>query len=158
MYRLRLMLILLAASSFGCQSPNQASETPNAEAAKATIIALNQQWVVAFKARDATALARLFTADSVRLPDGRASAAGRQAIEAQYREEFAGLWDTEFDASVATEEVVVSGQYAFARGTDTLTEKKGDRMVQTTGKWMATYRQEPDASWKYLWSTYNTNQ
>jgi uncharacterized protein (TIGR02246 family) len=118
---------------------------------------VQQQWETAFKKRDAVALANLFTEDCVRMPNGAPTTIGRQALEAAYRKEFADIWKTKFDASIKTDEVVVSGEYAFARGTDTLTQEENGKVVQETGKWMATYRRQPDGSWKYFWSTYNSN-
>ncbi len=160
MHRLSVILILTAIYMLGCQSQastERSAKTTDAEGDKAAIVKLQQQWEAAFKNRDAAALANLFTEDCVRMPDGATTTIGRQALEAAYRKEFDAIWKKKFDASIKTDEVVVSGDYGFARGTDTLTEEENGKRSQETGKWMAVYRRQPDGSWKYFWSTYNSN-
>ena len=128
------------------------------DSAKAAIRALNQQWESNFKNRDAAGLAALYTEDCIRMPQGGPTTIGRPALEAAYRQEFAEVWQTQFDLVIRTEEVVVAGEYAFARGTDTLTLDHNGQRLEETGKWLATYRRQADGSWLYFWSTYNSNQ
>ena len=128
------------------------------DSVKAAIQAVNQQWETNFKNRDAAGLAALFSEKGVRMPQGGPTTIGQPAHEAAYRQEFADLWQTQCDVVIQTDEVMVAGEYAFARGTDTLTQHENGKIVQYTGKWMATYRQEADGVWKYLWSMYNSNE
>lgn len=160
MHRPLIIFLLLAVCLLACKSkPNndQLLKATEAESAKASVIALQQQWVSNFKNRDAAGLANLFTEDAVRMPDNAATTIGRQSLEAAYRQEFSGVWRSKFDILLTTDEVVVAGDYAFARGRDTLTEEKDGKTIETAGKWMATYRRQPDGAWKYFWSTYNNN-
>jgi uncharacterized protein (TIGR02246 family) len=124
---------------------------------KQAIMDLQKQWEVAFKNKDPKTLANLFTEDCVRMPDGAPTTKGRAVLEDAYRKEFADIWKTKFDASIHTDEVVESGDYGFARGTDTLSQEMNGKRTSETGKWMATYKRRPDGSWKYFWSTYNSN-
>ncbi|MCI0413116.1 SgcJ/EcaC family oxidoreductase [bacterium] len=135
----------------------QPSSEAGAKEDEAAIHALNQQWILFFKNRDTAGLAGLFTVDGVRMPDGGTTAVGRQAIEAQYRKDFVELWKEKFEASIIEDQIVISGDYAFARGTNTLIHEANGKKVQETGKWMATFRKQGNGSWKYYWSTYNTN-
>lgn len=158
MRRLLVTLTLTSIVLLGCRSGiKQAGNSEKTENAKAAIIALNQKWEQLFEERNAADLANLFTDDCVRLPDAGATTNGKVALEAAYRKEFAEVWKTKFDASIRTDDVVVSGDYAFARGRDSLIRYENDKTIQEFGKWMATYRREPDGSWKYLWSTYNSD-
>ncbi len=152
-----IVLILLAVVLAGCRSGTklEANSASDSESAKAAINALGQEWEKHFEARDAAALASLFTDDCVRMPDGGAITNGKVALEAAYRREYANLWKTKFDASLRTDEVVISGDYAFARGRESLIRYESDKTFQEFGKWMATYRRQPDGSWKYLWITNN---
>ena len=128
------------------------------ECATAAIIVLNQQWETHFTNRDAAGLAQLFTEDCIRMPNGGPTTVGRQALETAYQQEFAEVWQTTFHLAITTDEVVVSGEYAFARGTDTLTVEEHGQHVQETGKWMATYRWQAVGAWRYFWSTSNSNR
>src|SRR5690349_9701842 len=135
-----------------------ASNESESESARVAIDALNRQWEISFDNHDAAALAALFTEDCVRLPQGGSTTIGRSALEAAYQHEFAGIWLAQAKVVLKTEEVIVSGNYAFARGTDTVVWVEDGRQVEETGKWISVYRREADGTWMYHWSTYNSNQ
>ena len=126
------------------------------ESAKAAIQALNQKWEINFENHDVAGLAALFTEDCVRMPQGGPATVGRPALEAAYRQDFAEVWKTQAKVRLNAEEVTISGEYAFARGADTLIQD--GRQVGETGKWLFIYRRQPDRTWKYHWITFNSNQ
>jgi len=130
------------------------------ESAKAAIEALNQQWEMNFENHDAAGLAALFTEDGVRMPQGGPATVGRPALEAAYRRDFAEVWKTRAKVRLHAEEVIISGEYAFARGVDTLVQVQDGRQVLDgeTGKWLFVYRRQPDGTWKYHWTTFNSNE
>ena len=130
------------------------------ESAKAAIQALNQQWEMNFENHDLAGLAALFTEDCVRMPQGGPATVGRPALEAAYRQDFAEVWKARAKVRLNAEEVIVSGEYAFARGSDTLIRDQDDRQLLDgeTGKWLFIYRQQPDGTWKYHWITFNSNE
>ena len=130
------------------------------ESAKAAIQALNQQWEINFENHDAAALAALFTEDCVRMPQGGPATMGRPALEVAYRRDFAEVWKTRAKVRLKAEEVIISGEYAFARGVDTLVQVQDGRQVLDgeTGKWLFVYRRQPDGTWKYHWTTFNSNE
>ena len=130
------------------------------ESAKAAIQALNQQWEINFENHNAAGLAALFTEDCVRMPQGGPATVGRPALEAAYRQDFAEVWKTQAKVRLNAEEVILSGEYAFARGTDTLVQVQDGRQVLggETGKWLFIFRQQLDGTWKYHWSTFNSNE
>lgn len=160
MFRSLVVLSIIAFGLLACKSAEttKSNKPDEIAAAKRSIMTLNKQWETNFKNRDSTGLANLFTDDCVRMPDGGATTVGRQALEAAYRQEFADIWKTEFSASIFTDQIEIAGEFAFARGTDTLSRVENGKVTQQTGKWMATYRKQPDGSWKYFWSTNNSNQ
>jgi uncharacterized protein (TIGR02246 family) len=128
------------------------------ESAKAAIEALNQQWEMNFENHDLAGLAALFTEDCVRMPQAGPATVGRRALEAAYRQDFAEVWETKAKVRLNAEEVIISGEYAFARGSDTLIQDQEDRQLEETGKWLFIYRQQQDGTWKYHWITFNSNQ
>jgi uncharacterized protein (TIGR02246 family) len=130
------------------------------ESAKAAIQALNQQWENNFETHDAAGLVTLFTDDCVRMPQGGPATVGRPALEAAYRRDFAEVWKTQAKVRLVAEEVIISGEYAFARGADTLVQVQDGRQVLSgeTGKWLFIFRRQPDGTWKYHWITFNSNE
>jgi uncharacterized protein (TIGR02246 family) len=128
------------------------------ENAKVAIQALNQRWEENFANHDAPALVALFTEDCVRMPQGGPASVGRPALEAAYRQDFAEVWKTQAKVRLNAEEIIISGEYAFARGADTLVQDPDNRQVGETGKWLFVYRQQPDGAWKFHWITFNSNE
>jgi uncharacterized protein (TIGR02246 family) len=130
------------------------------ESAKAAIQALNQQWEKNFENHDLAGLVALFTEDCVRMPQGGPATVGRPALEAAYRQDFAEVWKTQAKVKLNAEEVIISGEYAFARGADTLVQVQDGRQILDgeTGKWLFVFRRQPDGTWKYHWVTFNSNE
>ena len=126
------------------------------ESAKAAIQRLNGQWETDFENHNAAGLVALFTEDCIRMPQGGAATVGRLALEAAYRRDFAEVWKTQSKVRLNAEEIVRAGEYAFARGADTLIQD--GRQVGETGKWLFVYRREPDGAWKFHWITFNSNE
>jgi len=126
------------------------------ENAKAAIQALNQQWEISFENHDLAGLVALFTEDCVRMPQGGPASVGRPALEAAYRQDFAEVWKTQAKVRLNAEEVVISGEYAFSRGADTLVQD--GRQVGETGKWLFVYRRQAGSIWKFHWITFNSNE
>lgn len=130
----------------------------DSESEKAAIQALNQQWEINFENHDLIGLVALFTEDCIRMPQGSLATVGRPALEAAYRQDFAEVWKTQAKVRLHAEEVIISGEYAFARGADTLIQDQDGRQVEETGKWLFIYRKQPDGTWKYHWITFNSNE
>jgi uncharacterized protein (TIGR02246 family) len=128
------------------------------ESATAAIQALNQQWEENFANHDLAGLVALFTEDCVRMPQGDPASVGRPALEAAYRQDFAEVWRTGAIVKLNAQEIIISGEYAFARGADTLIQEQNGRQVGETGKWLFVYRRQPDGTWKFHWITFNRNE
>ncbi len=128
------------------------------ETAKGAIQALNQQWEQSFANHDLAGLTALFTEDCVRMPQAGPATVGRPSLEAAYRRDFAEVWQAQAKVRLDAEEVVISGEYAFARGTDTLIQNHVGTHVEPTGKWLFVYRRQADGAWKFHWVTFNRNE
>ena len=124
----------------------------NDQADLAAVRTLAETYQNAYNARDAHALAALFTEDCVYLPDRAPVAAGRRAVEASFSVQFDPTAKF-YNLEIVTNQVVISGDYAFARGSDTLAGTGGDN-VPAQGKWVTTFRRE-NGAWKILWNTFN---
>jgi uncharacterized protein (TIGR02246 family) len=128
------------------------------ESAKAAIQTLNQQWEKNFENHDLAGLTALFTEDCIRMPQGGPATIGRTALETAYQQNFAEAWEAQGKVRLNAEELIVAGEYAFARGADTLILDQDGRQVEETGKWLFVYRRQPDGAWKYHWIIFNTNK
>jgi len=127
------------------------------ESAKAALQALNRQWEINFENHDLAGLIALFTEDCIRMPQAGPATVGRTALEAAYRKDFAEVWKTGAKVRLNAQELIISEDYAFARGADTLIQVQDGRQVGETGKWLFVYRRQPDGNWKYHWITFNSN-
>ena len=134
-----------------------AANEPELESAKAALQALNRQWEINFENHDLAGLVALFTEDCIRMPQAGPATVGRPALEAAYRKDFAEVWKTGAKVRLNAQELIISEDYAFARGADTLIQVQDGRQVGETGKWLFVYRRQPDGNWKYHWITFNSN-
>jgi uncharacterized protein (TIGR02246 family) len=126
------------------------------ESAEAAIRSLNRQWETCFANHDLAGLTSLFTKDCVRMPQAGPASVGRPAMEEAYRRDFSEVWKTGASVRLNAGEIIASGEYAFARGADTLIEN--DKQVSGPGKWLFVYRREPDGGWKFHWVIFNRNE
>jgi uncharacterized protein (TIGR02246 family) len=128
------------------------------EEAQDAIQELNQQWEKSFENHDLTGLTALFTEDCIRMPQGAPASIGRLALEAAYRRDFAEVWKTGAKVRLNTQEIIIAGEYAFARGADTLIQDEDDHQREATSKWMFVYHKQADGTWKFHWVSFNSNE
>ena len=126
------------------------------ESATSAIHALNQQWEQGFEQHDLAAMTALFTEDCIRMPQGGPASVGRSALEAAYRRDFAEVWQAGAHVRLNTQEVIIAGEYAFARGADTLIHP--GQPAGAPNKWVFVYRRQPDGAWKFHWVAFNRNE
>jgi uncharacterized protein (TIGR02246 family) len=119
---------------------------------------LNQQWEKSFENHDLTGLTALFTEDCIRMPQGAPASIGRPALEAAYRRDFADVWKTGAKVRLNAQEIIIAGEYAFARGADTLVQDEDDPQLEATSKWMFVYHKQADGTWKFHWVSFNSNE
>lgn len=112
--------------------------------------------VAALNAGDARAWAALFTDDGVQMPPNARANIGRPAIE-EWSKGFMSLFQLEFP--LAVDEVHVSGDWAFERGTYaiSLQPKSGGPSMQDMGKHITIYQRKSGAEWRMARDIWNTS-
>jgi uncharacterized protein (TIGR02246 family) len=147
---LYLVVTLLPA----CAPEPAAREAPSTEADLAALEAVKQQCLEAVNGGDAKRVVGFCTDDHVWIPADERILIGKEAL----RESFQAMFDTyEYAESWSSEEVVVSGDWAFDRGTftATLTPKAGGEPIQDGGRYIWILKRQADGSWKYARSIWN---
>jgi uncharacterized protein (TIGR02246 family) len=145
-------MVLLVLATSGCAQP------VDVEAEATAIRILGAQVVAAVNANDAAALTAFVTDDVVWMPPNEPAVIGKEAFQAGFSASF-----DEFTFEVALhpkDELVVAGDWAFARGRYTLvlTPKAGGEPTQQGGKFIDIYQRQPDGSWKYARHIWNVDQ
>lgn len=157
-FHLRLffgVLPLLILASCATEAP---VETPRAT--EGDVKAINHagaQWVTAAKANDAEGLLSLYTESAALMPPNQTTVEGSEAVRA-WIESFLDQV-TIVEASLAAEEVVVVGDWAFRRGTFSLTLSPvaSSEPVQEAGKFIEVWQRQVDGSWKIARDIWNSS-
>jgi ketosteroid isomerase-like protein len=104
-----------------------------------------------------TVFERTAATDVIVLPPDGSIITGRQALM-KLNQEFFNRSETLFDNK--SDEIVVSGDWAFDRGTYRYTEtpRAGGSTVITEGNYLWLARREPDGSWRHARIIWNTRQ
>ncbi len=145
---LLISLLLLPAGGFlGCES-RTTQQTDTRAADVAALRELHDQLTRAQNAGDAGAFERTSASDVLVLPPDGSLIAGRQA-----HVNFAQAFFSEFTSLIdnKSEEIVVSGDWGFDRGTYRYTEtpRAGGATVVREGNYLWLARREPDGAWRY---------
>lgn len=121
-----------------------ASPQVDTAAEERAVRAVSEQWLQAEKARDAAAIAALFTEDGIVYREDREPVSGSAAIQAYMAQDFAD--DPQDAASWTTErvDVAASGDVAVEHGTWTST---GGKAGPDNGWYLTLYRKVND-DWK----------
>jgi len=114
--------------------------------------AVTEAWDPLMNAGDLNGMVALFASDAIRLTNGGPPAIGEEAIRASFEATFDGA---SIQASNPVEELQVSGNWAFARGTylDRPTNASGET-TEEEGKWLSIFRKTTDG-WKYYVDIWN---
>ena len=112
--------------------------------------------VAALNAGDAGAWVALFTDDGVQMPPNAPANVGRSTI-GSWSKGFMDLFRLEF--ALAVDEVRVLGEWAFERGTYTisLNPKAGGPPMQDMGKYITVYQRKPGDSWRMARDIWNSS-
>jgi ketosteroid isomerase-like protein len=155
-----LPLVILLFFTFGCQQGEEAAEEPavDVEADIAAIKTLNDEWLALYNSGDFDKLVSIFYAEkAVQMPPNEPILEGKEAILLgliKSREE-----SEEHCESSVTEDVLVYGDLAVARGTDTgtTTPKVGGEPIKYNIKWVIAYERQSDGTWKCVYEIWNDN-
>ena len=151
--------LLLLLFVLGCGSALEpAEEAPSTEAADAEAIrALVERFNERCNVGDLDGLMSLYADDAVRMPPNEPSWVGQAAILAGFASGFEQYaYDDQVENQI--EEIQVSGDWGFARGSYSLTVTATEGVDPfDDGKWMAVFRRQPDGSWKTARDIYSSD-
>lgn len=147
-------LVLPVAGLLGCENPRtQPADTRAADVA--ALRELHDQVTAGQNAGDASVFERASASDVLVLPPDGSLIAGRQA-HVEFNRKVFNTFTNIFDNK--SEEIVVSGDWGFDRGTYRYTEtpRAGGPTVVRDGYYLWLARREPDGVWRYARIIWNT--
>ena len=158
---LRVLALLSLSVAFTMCAPAPEEEEPESqamvEADLEMISDLREVYATAVNAGDVDRLTDSFTEDAVVMPPNEPVVTGYEAIELWFQANF-----EEFTAelTVSSEEVEVVDEWAFDRGTYTLTltPKAEGEPIEDNGKYIDILQKQPDGSWKYTRTIWNSDR
>jgi uncharacterized protein (TIGR02246 family) len=121
---------------------------------EAAIKELQAQYVASWLARDADAYLSLWDENAIQMPNG-APARGMDILKAGVPKMFSAVEAKSFHFN--PEDLVVTGDWAFARGTFDLDQVVQGKDMHVEGKSLGVYKRQADGSWKIYWSMTNSN-
>jgi uncharacterized protein (TIGR02246 family) len=127
------------------------------ENVEVAVKAVFQEYASSLGDGDADRWIALWTEDGVQMPPGAPPNIGREKIFSWLRGamELFGFSDMQ----ISNKEVQVAGDWAYARGTYTVTyiPKDGSDPVFIDGKYMSIFQKQADGSWKLHRDIFNSN-
>ena len=163
----RSSLLLLSAAALllpACQEANKhANDAAGANSGVAVDTGAEEQairgqvdqWLKLVKAKDAAAIAKLYTDDGAVMPPNAPAAKGRDAIQ----QTWAGMMGTPgFDLTFSPEQIIVSssGDMALDRGTYRLAVAPHGTAQTDTGKYVVVWR-KIGSEWKAAADIFNSD-
>lgn len=154
----------LAVALVGCALPADEEPAEPAGAAEATsddaardeeaILNLAGQYIAAYNAGDAEALADMFTLRAVCMPPGEPGFSGRSRVQQDFERLFEA---SEGEITINVEYTTVRGDLAYARGTyaANLQPKGSGDEVHEVGKWVYVLEREPGGPWRISTQIWN---
>lgn len=99
----------------------------------------------------------VYADDVISMPPNQPPRIGKSAVRSMWTDV---LSDFAVEASVTVEEVEVTGEWAYERGTYNLKLKPqaGGAPIEDVGKYLDILRRQPDRSWKYSRVSWSSNQ
>jgi uncharacterized protein (TIGR02246 family) len=131
--------------------------TETDEDVETAVNAAYQEYASSLNAGDADRWVALWTEDGVQMPSGRPANVGKETIASGLH---GALERFSFsDMQINTEEVQVAGDWAYARGTYTVTylPKDGSDPIFIDGKYMSIFQKQSGGSWKLHRDIFNSN-
>ncbi len=145
-----VLVVLLTACAAPPTEPSPAAvdEDPADGADVAAIEQLLRDWNLAVNAGDVDSLVASFTNDAIRMSANMPAQVGREAIRAALEARFNA---NKLEVANVAEEIRVTGDWAFVRGRNTVTQtpKAGGKPTEDTGKWLIIVQRQSDSSWKW---------
>ena len=118
-------------------------------------VKLLDQFVAAFKAKDADRCAELYADDAIYMVPSESVQVGNQAIRNGYVDTFKAMAGTDVkELSEPVGQVLSMGEWAVVRGSGQSTMSSVDGDTTTTYNWMILSRKGSDGSWKMVWDMF----
>lgn len=154
---LTVVVIVTACAPAAEQPGAGVEETATAEADLAAINNVLNKEVAAINAGDIEGLMAITTDDIVLMPSNEPARVGKEACRS-WSQDFFAQFSAQYAAS--SEEVVVAGDWAFQRYSDTitLTPVAGGEPMELQSKGIHIYQRQPDGSWKVARDIWNSNE
>ena len=150
------LFLLLSFAACAPTAVEPAEDTTEADGE--AISRASDEFVAAMKANDAEGLVSLYAANAVLMPPNDQAAQGSEAVQA-WMQSFLDQFTME-DFNISAEELVVTGDWAFRRGTFAMTfsPAAGGEQIEDAGKFIEIWQRQADGSWKIardMWSSDN---
>ena len=144
-------LVILLCFTFGCQQGGEVAEEPavDIEADTTALKKIEEEWTAASISGDIDKLVSFFTDNAVNIPPNEPALIGKEAIRSWFQQS-SDQFTMEQEGTV--EDVQVSGDLAFTRGTETIifTPKAGGESLKAKDRWVTIYRKQSDGTWKCI--------
>jgi ketosteroid isomerase-like protein len=119
---------------------------------------LEDQWTVALQKSDTDKIISFFNTDAVAMKPNTPISIGLQAIRKERESSFTDttmLYKT-YSSKIDTIEVSASGDLAYVRGTDRITTKIPNGLVDDMGKWVDIWK-KINGEWKVVVNIWNSD-
>jgi ketosteroid isomerase-like protein len=119
---------------------------------------LEDQWTVALQKSDTDKIISFFNTDAVAMKPNTPISIGLQAIRKERETSFTDttmLYKT-YSSKIDTIEVSASGDLAYVRGTDRITTKTPNGLVDDMGKWVDIWK-KINGEWKVVVNIWNSD-
>jgi len=132
------------------------STEADTEADMATIDAMRGAFAEAVSAGDVDGMMIGYAEDAVQMPPNEPTLTGKEAIRARSQ---ANAEQLEMALENPAAEIVVKGDWAILRGTYVFSgmPKADGEPIQDNGKYMVTWRRQPDGSWLVAHEIWNSD-
>ena len=154
---LRVLTLLSLSVAFIMCAPAAEEEEATTEVDVEVINNLRELNVAAVNAEGMDRIVASYTDDAVLMPPNEPAISGSEAVESWFRANFEELTA---ELSLSSDEVQVSRDWAFDRGTYalTLTSRAEEERIEDNGKYIVILQKQPDGSWKYARSIWNSDK
>jgi ketosteroid isomerase-like protein len=153
-----LPMVFLLCFTFGCQKAEEVAEEPvvDVEADVQAIKSLIAECSRAWNEEDYEGFMATIDDEAMFLPPNAPPISDMETIRAAYRNEFDS---SDFDLTITTEEIHVSGDLAFSldNWTGSANPKDGSDPIMFDNKNLIIYKRQADGSWKTWRVMFNSN-
>jgi len=153
-----LPLVFLLCFTFGCQKAEEVAEEPvvDVEADVEAIKSLQDNCSRAWNEGDYEGFMAIIDEEAVFLPPNAPPFGGMETIRSIYRTEFDSF---DFNVTITTEEIHVSGDLAFSLDNwkGSMNPKDGSEPIAFDNKNLVIYKRQVDGSWKTWRAMFSSN-